>query len=140
MQRSMDLFAVAYDNFDLIISTDKTVIIHQPPPDAVYVASQINVDGAQPQVVDKFTYLGSTLSCHTKIDNDVARRTSKTSQVFGQLRNAVSNRHGLHICTKLKIYKAVILSTLLYGTETWTVYMKQARRLNHFYLSCLDRY
>ncbi|BHF68088.1 hypothetical protein SprV_0301111800 [Sparganum proliferum] len=39
----------------------------------------------------------------------------------------------------LKMYKAVILPTLLYGVETWTVYTKQARRLNHFHLSCLRR-
>ncbi|BHF58096.1 hypothetical protein SprV_0100104500 [Sparganum proliferum] len=37
------------------------------------------------------------------------------------------------------MYKAVILPTLLYRTETWTLYKKQARRLNHFHLSCLRR-
>nr|VZI45665.1 unnamed protein product [Spirometra erinaceieuropaei] len=37
------------------------------------------------------------------------------------------------------MYKAVILPTLLYGAETWTVYRRQARRLNHFHLSCLRR-
>ncbi|BHF69189.1 hypothetical protein SprV_0301223200 [Sparganum proliferum] len=37
------------------------------------------------------------------------------------------------------MYKAVILPTLVYGAETWTVYSKQARRLNHFHLSCLRR-
>nr|VZI51339.1 unnamed protein product [Spirometra erinaceieuropaei] len=37
------------------------------------------------------------------------------------------------------MYKAVILPTLLYGAETWTVYGKQARRLNHFHLRCLRR-
>nr|VZI44362.1 unnamed protein product [Spirometra erinaceieuropaei] len=37
------------------------------------------------------------------------------------------------------MYKAVILPRLLYGAETWTVYAKQARRLNHFALSCLRR-
>ncbi|BHF85781.1 hypothetical protein SprV_1002895300 [Sparganum proliferum] len=37
------------------------------------------------------------------------------------------------------MYKAVILPTLLYGAETWTVYTKQACQLNHFYLSCLRR-
>nr|VZI34523.1 unnamed protein product [Spirometra erinaceieuropaei] len=40
---------------------------------------------------------------------------------------------------KLKMYKVVILPTLLDGAETWTVYTKQARRLNHFHLSCLRR-
>nr|VZI07184.1 unnamed protein product [Spirometra erinaceieuropaei] len=37
------------------------------------------------------------------------------------------------------MYKAVILPTLLYGAETRTVYTKQARRMNHFHLSCLRR-
>nr|VZI31435.1 unnamed protein product [Spirometra erinaceieuropaei] len=37
------------------------------------------------------------------------------------------------------MYKAVILPTLLYGAETWTVCAKQARRLNHFHLRCLRR-
>nr|VZI16997.1 unnamed protein product [Spirometra erinaceieuropaei] len=73
------------------------------------------------------------------IDDEVANRISKASQAFGRLRNTVWNRHGLQLSTKLKMYKAVILPTLLYGAETWTVYTRQARRLNHFPLSCLRR-
>ncbi|BHF59474.1 hypothetical protein SprV_0100243300 [Sparganum proliferum] len=61
----------------------------------------------------------------------------KLSPTSGRLQNAVWNRHGLHLNTKLKTYKAVILPTLTYGAETWTVYKKQARRLNPFHLSCL---
>ncbi|BHF72569.1 hypothetical protein SprV_0401563600 [Sparganum proliferum] len=95
--------------------------------------------GTQLQVVENFPYLGSTLSGNTKIDDEVANRISKANQAFGRLRSTVWNRHGLQLSTKLKMYKAVILPTLLYGAETWTVYTKQARRLNHFHLSCLRR-
>nr|VZI34259.1 unnamed protein product [Spirometra erinaceieuropaei] len=102
-------------------------------------ASQISVNGAQLQVVENFPYLGSTLSRNTKIDDEVANRISKASQAVGRPQSTVWNRHGLQLCTKLKMYKAVILPTLLYGAETWTVYTKQARRLNHFHLSCLRR-
>ncbi|BHF71129.1 hypothetical protein SprV_0401418400 [Sparganum proliferum] len=38
MQWIMDLFAVARDNFGLVINTGKTVVMHQPPPHAAYVA------------------------------------------------------------------------------------------------------
>nr|VZI21294.1 unnamed protein product [Spirometra erinaceieuropaei] len=69
----------------------------------------------------------------------MARRIAKSSQAFGRLQCTVWNRHGLQLSTKLKMYKAVILPTLLYGAETWTVYTKQSRRLNHFHLSCLRR-
>nr|VZI48916.1 unnamed protein product [Spirometra erinaceieuropaei] len=37
------------------------------------------------------------------------------------------------------MYEAIILPTLLYGTETWAVYKRQARRLSLFHLSCLRR-
>ncbi|VDL92483.1 unnamed protein product [Schistocephalus solidus] len=36
------------------------------------------------------------------------------------------------------MYKAVVLTTLLYGAEC-TVYSNQARKLNHFHFSCLRR-
>nr|VZI04603.1 unnamed protein product [Spirometra erinaceieuropaei] len=134
-----DLYSAACNNFGLIINTEKTVVIHQPPPDAAYVASKINLNGAQLQTADNFTYLGSTLSHNTTIHDEVARRISKVSQSFGCLRNTVWNRHGLHISTKLNMYKAVILPMLLYGAKTWTMYKKQARRLSHFHLRPLRR-
>nr|VZI37260.1 unnamed protein product [Spirometra erinaceieuropaei] len=141
MQRSMDLFSAACENFGLVINTQKTVVMHQPPPNTATPpnAPQISVNGTQLQVVEYFPYLGSTLSLNAKIDDEVANRISKASQAFGRLQSTVWNRHGLQLSTKLKMYKAVILPTLLYGAETWTVYTKQARRLKHFHLSCLCR-
>nr|VZI49284.1 unnamed protein product [Spirometra erinaceieuropaei] len=142
MQRSMDLFSAAYENFGLVINMQKTVVMHEPPPNTATPppnAPQISVNGTQLQVVGNFPCLGNTLSRNTKIDDDVARRISKASQVFGRLQSTVWNRHDLQLNKKLKMYKAVILPTLLYGAETWTVYTRQARRLNHFHLSCLRR-
>ncbi|BHF65419.1 hypothetical protein SprV_0200842900 [Sparganum proliferum] len=110
------------------------VIMHQLPPDTAHNSPQITVDGAQLQVVDNFTYLGST-----KINNEFARRISKASQAFGRPENTVWNRHGLHLNTKLKMYKVVILPKLLHGAETWTVYKKRARRINRLHRSCLRR-
>nr|VZI48821.1 unnamed protein product [Spirometra erinaceieuropaei] len=34
MQRSMDLFSAACENFTLIINTQKTMVMHQPPPNS----------------------------------------------------------------------------------------------------------
>ncbi|BHF64279.1 hypothetical protein SprV_0200728100 [Sparganum proliferum] len=141
MQRNMDLFSAACENFGLVINTQKTVVMHQPPPNSATHpnAPQISVNGTQLQVVESFPCLGSTLSLNTKIDDEVANRTPKASQAFGRLQSTVWNRHGLQLSTKLRMYNAVFLPTLLYGAETWTVYTKQARRLNHFHLSYLRR-
>nr|VZI49364.1 unnamed protein product [Spirometra erinaceieuropaei] len=119
MQRSMDLFSAACENFGLAINTQKTVVMHQPPPNsatAPNASPQISVNGTQLQVVENFPYLGSTLSRNTKIDDEVANRISKASQAFGRLQSTVWNRHGLQLSTKLKMYKAVIRHYLVIGT------------------------
>ncbi|BHF69146.1 hypothetical protein SprV_0301218800 [Sparganum proliferum] len=136
MQRRMDLFAAACDNFDLVINTEKTVFMHEPPSDAAYVAPQINVSGAPTPSRGQNS---PTLAARFPVDDEVARRTSNASQAFGLLQNTFWNRYSLHLNTKLKVYKAVILPMLLFGAETWTAYMKQARRLNHFHFRCLRR-
>ncbi|BHF75776.1 hypothetical protein SprV_0501887300 [Sparganum proliferum] len=55
-------------SFGRVINTEMTVVMHQPPPDAAYVAYLINVNGAKLQAVGNFNYLGSTLSRMAKID------------------------------------------------------------------------
>ena len=40
---------------------------------------------------------------------------------------------------KVAVYNACIVSTLLYGSETWTTYARQERRLNSFHMRCLRR-
>ena len=94
------------------------------------------MNGQKLQVVDKFTYLGSTLSRAVHIDDELRARTAKASVAFGRLRTNVWERNGITIDTKLKVYKAVVLPTLLYACETWTVYQRHAKKLNHFHLSC----
>ncbi|VDL86817.1 unnamed protein product [Schistocephalus solidus] len=44
MQRRMDLFAAACDNFGLRINTEKTVVMHQPRPNTTYTAAYITVN------------------------------------------------------------------------------------------------
>ncbi|BHF62041.1 hypothetical protein SprV_0100502200 [Sparganum proliferum] len=85
MQRSMNLFSAACENFGLVINTGKTVVMHQPLPNTAppHNAPLNSVNGTQLQMVDNFPYLGSTFSCSTKIDDDVARWISKPTNSDG---------------------------------------------------------
>nr|VZI44843.1 unnamed protein product [Spirometra erinaceieuropaei] len=49
MQRSMEMFSAACENFGLVINTQKTVVMHQPPPNSATPtnAPQISVNGTQ---------------------------------------------------------------------------------------------
>ena len=93
------------------------------------------MNGQKLKVVDKFTYLGSTLSRAVHIDDEVTVRIAKASVAFQRLSANVWEQNGIKLDTKLKVYKAVVLPTL----ETWTVNEGHAKRLNHFHLSYLRK-
>ncbi|KAL8595295.1 hypothetical protein ACOMHN_020048 [Nucella lapillus] len=130
MQAEMDSLSSACNNFGLTISTKKTEVIYQPVPNKQYHKPQIMVNGQTLQAVETFTYLGS-------IDAETNNRISKASSAFGRLREKVWERRGISLKTKLKVYRAVVLTTLLYGCETWTVYRQHEKQINHFHLRCL---
>ena len=67
------------------------------------------------KVVDKFIYLGSTLSGAVHIDDEVTARIAKASAAFARLRENVWGRNGIKLDTKLKVCE---LSALLKGCGT----------------------
>ena len=133
LQRSVSNFSIACSNYGLTISTKKTEVLHQPAPGKPYVEPNILINGQKINAVNRFTYLGSTLSQDATIDHEVNLRISKASSTFGRLYDSVWNRRGIRNQTKIKVY------TLLYACETWTVYSRHARLLNHFHTTSLRK-
>jgi len=84
--------------------------------------SSIQVGGALLQFVDKFCYLGSIISSDGSLATEISQRIAKASSAFGQLRNRLWNEDGVHLRTKIDVYRAVVLSILLYSCETGVTY------------------
>ncbi|KAJ1151522.1 hypothetical protein NDU88_004302 [Pleurodeles waltl] len=120
MQQSMNCFSTACKNFSLTISTKKIEVLHIPAPQKTYAEPTITTEGEILKVVDNFTYFGSTLSRSVNIDDEVDTRIAKTSSAFGRLQESLWERRRIKLSTKLKMYKAMVRPTLLYGCETWT--------------------
>ena len=91
------------------------------------------------EVVDNFTYLGSCISSNLSLDSELNVRIGKAATAMARLEKRVWDNSLLTINTKMKVYQACVLSTLLYGSETWTLYSRQERRLNAFHMRCLRR-
>ena len=117
----------------------KESVMNQPVPGQPNQDPHIMVRGQELRSVDSFTYLGSTLSRAVNIDTEINNRIAKASSTFGRLRETVWEWRGLSLITKLKVYPVVVLTTLLYTCETWTVYSRHAKQLNRFHLSCRCR-
>ena len=100
---------------------------------------KISVDNYELEAVHNFTYLGSTISSNISLDAEIDKRIGKAATTFARLSSRVWENPKLTIKTKVAVYNACVVSTLLYGSETWTTYARQERRLNSFHLRCLRR-
>ena len=89
--------------------------------------------------MQKFCYLGSFLSQNACIDGDITSRISKASAIFGRLPHRLWSDHGIPLSTKIGVYRTVVLTTLLYGSESWTWYRRHVQKRNQFHLKCLRK-
>ena len=135
LQRLSNRFADACKQFGLTISLKKTNVCTQD----VNTPAHITIDGVTMESVDTFTYLGSTVSNTVSLDPELDRRLGKANSVMARLSKRVWENKALTLNTKIRVYHACVLSTLLYSSECWTTYMRQERRLNTFHMRCLKR-
>jgi len=80
--------------------------------------------------VNRFCYLGSYLSNTISVDIDVNSRLAKAGDAFGKLQRRLWGEHSVALLTKIAVYQAVVLSTLLYWCESWVLYRHSVRRLD----------
>jgi hypothetical protein len=139
VQLLSDCFSQAAKRFGLTVSIKKTEVLHQPKPGCTSQPPVVHVDGVALNVVDRFCYLGSVISNDASIDNDVTKRLAAANGAFGALEKRLWSEHGVRLETKIAVYKAVVLTTLLYGCEAWTTYRCHIRKLDMFHLRCLRR-
>ena len=139
LQELATSLAEAAKAFGLTISLRKTEVMLQPSPGLALPEPQIEIEGIRLNNVESFTYLGSSLTSNCSMDKEVSNRLAKAGASFGRLGPRVWGERGIKLSTKLAVYKAVVITSLLYGCETWTLYKKQIRALDQFHLRCLRR-
>ena len=81
-----------------------TEVVYQPAPEKPYKEPTITVKGQRLQVVDKFTYFGTTLSRVVHINDEVNAWIVKAIAAFDRLRERIWDRSGTIPGTKLKVY------------------------------------
>ena len=134
LQRSLDVMSETYLRAGLIINTTKTEIISTPSPDA----TTFSISGNQLKNSENFTYLGLNLSFSGDLTNEIQRRINLASSAFGRLSKRVFGNQNLTIHTKIVVYNAVVISTILYDCETWVQYRRHIRLLESFHIRRLQ--
>ena len=130
LQRTFNCFSAAAADFGLTINASKTEVMFQPPPSAEYHDPSINFNGSPLPTTKSFTYLGSTVTHGASLDKEINNIIQAAYSSFARLRDRLWHRHGVKLSTKIAVYRAIILPTLLYSSETYILYRRNIKRLS----------
>ena len=108
---------------------------------AMHVGEQkekLTADGQEIAVVSRFSYLGSIVREGGSVDDDTRIRCGKGSDVFEKMRPVWSCKK-VGPNTKIRLYKAIVVPTVLHASETWRTTKAINRKLDAFQGKCLRR-
>lgn len=137
LQRLTTCFEASAQLFGLEVSLKKTEVLYQPAPRDEYHPPSIMINNEPLKPVQQFKYLGSVISFDAQIDKDIDNRLSNASRAFGRLQNKVWKSKQLKLATKVSLYRAVVLTTLMYGSECWVTHKHHVKQLERFHQRCL---
>ena len=89
--------------------------------------------------VDSFTYLGSLITNDGSSSRDITSRLAKAASAMCRLSNPLFRKRRISIRTKINMYRALVVSVLLYGSEALATTLADRRRLDVFDMRCQRR-
>ncbi|KAK3886299.1 hypothetical protein Pcinc_009543 [Petrolisthes cinctipes] len=126
-------------------------MLNEIPPDTPTIDLQFRMDGGvfnfarlcaktkttktllrEMQYTDNNATPGSILTSTPTCKKDVENRMSAAHSAYGRLSCRVFNNHALTMATKIMVFQAIVLSTLLYVCQTWTLYRSDIQSLERF--------
>ena len=93
----------------------------------------VRMDNSTFERVEEFKYLGTTLTKQNSIPEEIKNRLRSGIACYHAVGNLLSSRL-LSKNLKIKIYRTIILPAVLYGCETWSLTLREERKLENMVL------
>jgi hypothetical protein len=125
LQKIMDRLNSTAEKYGMKINIKKTKVMRV----SRNVGEKINimVNGKQIEQVENFKYLGSTITEDGRCEKEVKIRIAMAKEAFNKRKELLTKK--FKISVRKKLVKTLIWSTLLYGSETWTLRKEEIKRL-----------
>jgi len=135
LQGKISRIANESTRMDMKINTGNTEVQHIGVPK---INAAITIDQDELKQVEEFVYLGGNMSEDATTTQDLKRRVGLACGAMQSL-NPIWKAKDIRISTKIRVYDALVLSILMYNSETWTLREADKNRLRVFEMNCLRK-
>jgi hypothetical protein len=97
----------------------------------IFLTFEIKIGKRSFENVSQFKYMGTTVTNQNVILEEIKRRLNSGNAFYHSVQNLLSSRL-LSKNVKVRIYKTIILPVFLYGCETWSLTVREERKLRVF--------
>jgi hypothetical protein len=88
----------------------------------------IKIDSKSSERVEEFKYFGTTLMNRNSIHEEIQSRLKSGTVCYHSVQNLLSSSL-LFKNTKIRVYRTVVLPVVLHGCETWSLTLREEKRL-----------
>ena len=140
LKENAEVLVVGTREIGLEISTDKTkyMVMSRDQNAGRTHSVKINNSCSTFERVEKFIYLETTLTNQNSIPEEMKSRLRLGNACYHSVHNLLSSRL-LSKNLKIKIYRSIMLPVVLYGCETWSLTLREERKLRVFENTVLRR-
>jgi hypothetical protein len=118
--------------YGLFMNFDKTKTMVFGDKD---ITQRVMVEGIHLENVERFTYLGSSMTFDLDCKSEIKIRIAKGTAVLKAMEKIWKSR-AIRIKTKLEVLKTCVFSSMLYACETWVLTKDSQRRVLAFERKC----
>ena len=130
LQQILDSVNTAGKEFGMKMNTKKTKMMLISRDDNKSTMN-ITIDGTPVEQVNKFVYLGELITDDGKCDSEILRRIEIAQGTFMKMARVLTSGQ-IALTTRKRLLKCYGWTTLLYGSETWTITSRMSERLAAF--------
>ena len=131
IQENAEALVVASKETGLQVNADKTKYMVMCRDQNAGRSHSVKNDNNSFERVEEFICLGTTLTDQNSIQEEIKSRLKSWNACYHSLQNTLSSSV-LPKNLKIKVHKTIILPLLLYGSETWSLILREERRLRVF--------
>src|SRR5215813_11437482 len=131
VKENAEALVVATKEIGLEVNADKTKYMVMSRDRNAGRDDSVKTDNSFIERVEEFKYLGTMLTDQNYIQEEIKSRLKLRNACYYSVQNRLSSSL-LSKKLKIKIYRTIILHVVLYGCETWSLTLREDRRLRVF--------